>query len=196
LNHESKAHQLGLFDFYSFHIWPLEASGDPGPPRILCLSLSHPILVMASTSARSVLVLAKHRLPARTHSLASRRLLSVTPATSSPAPLAESHKSKAPSPAPVAPATSATPKANAGTTKPALDAHKESWFTGALRSSPLAMGIFLRAVRVLGYGTPQQIAARRTLALYEVLCSGRVEEEAKFWTEREYQILPSIQYVR
>lgn len=51
------------------------------------------------------------------------------------------------------------------------------------------MGAFLRIARLLGYGSPQQIAARRTLALYEVTCSGRAEEEAEFWREREFLYL-------
>jgi cytochrome b pre-mRNA-processing protein 3 len=53
----------------------------------------------------------------------------------------------------------------------------------------MAMSVFLRFLSLFGYGRPEQIAVRRMLALYEVLCAGRAEEDAAFWRDSEYIIL-------
>ena len=47
----------------------------------------------------------------------------------------------------------------------------------------MAMRAFLKVFGALGYGSSKQIAARRALALYEQLCSGRADEDSVFWAE-------------
>jgi hypothetical protein len=121
-----------------------------------------------TTATRTLLRLSTHRVPLQAARLPSR-LLHVTPALSAPA------SSSTPPPPP-------TPKAKAK----ALDQHSPTWLTGVVQKSPLAMGAFLRVLRLLGYGSTKQIAVRRTAALYEVICAGRAEEEGEFWREREY----------
>lgn len=48
----------------------------------------------------------------------------------------------------------------------------------------------------MGYGSSRQIAARRALALYEQLCTGRAEEDRQFWAEgvHDFFVLPSYMY--
>lgn len=58
-----------------------------------------------------------------------------------------------------------------------------SWLTHKLKQSPMAMRAFLKVFGALGYGSSKQIAARRALALYEQLCSGRADEDSAFWAE-------------
>ena len=54
----------------------------------------------------------------------------------------------------------------------------------------MAMRVFLKVFGGLGYGSSKQIAARRALALYEQLCSGRADEDNAFWAEGMYAIPP------
>jgi cytochrome b pre-mRNA-processing protein 3 len=87
-----------------------------------------------------------------------------------------------------------TPKPTPGPLKP-YQHEKEptrepSWLTHKLKQSPVAMRAFLKVFGVLGYGSPKQIAARRALALYEQLCSGRADEDSTFWTEGMCAIRP------
>jgi hypothetical protein len=55
------------------------------------------------------------------------------------------------------------------------------------------MRTFLRVFGAMGYGSSRQIAARRALALYEQLCTGRAEEDRQFWAEGvdDFFVLPS-----
>jgi cytochrome b pre-mRNA-processing protein 3 len=86
------------------------------------------------------------------------------------------------------------PKPTPGPTKPyeheKAPKHEPSWLTRKLRQSPIAMRAFLRVFGALGYGSARQIAARRALGLYEQLCSGRAEEDRRFWAEGAHDFLP------
>ena len=53
----------------------------------------------------------------------------------------------------------------------------------------MAMQVFLKVFGALGYGSSRQIAARRALALYEQLCTGRAEEDSAFWAKGMRAIL-------
>jgi len=55
----------------------------------------------------------------------------------------------------------------------------------------MAMRAFLKVFGALGYRSSKQIAARRALALYEQLCSGRADEDSAFWAECMFAIPPS-----
>jgi hypothetical protein len=56
----------------------------------------------------------------------------------------------------------------------------------------MAMQAFLKIFGALGYGSSRQIAARRALALYEHLCTGRAEEDSAFWAKGMRAILPLL----
>jgi hypothetical protein len=97
---------------------------------------------------------------------------------------------------PYASAPAPTPKPTPGPSKP-YQHEKESmrepsWLTRRLKQSPMAMGAFLKVFGALGYGSSKQIAARRALALYEQLCSGRADEDSAFWAEGMYAIPPLL----
>ncbi|KAF8486757.1 hypothetical protein F5888DRAFT_1760218 [Russula emetica] len=88
---------------------------------------------------------------------------------------------------PYAPAPAPTSKPTPGPSNP-YQHEKEptrepSWLTRKLKQSPMAMRAFLKVFGALGYGSSKQIAARRALALYEQLCSGRADEDSAFWAE-------------
>ncbi|KAG2155268.1 uncharacterized protein EDB93DRAFT_1239181 [Suillus bovinus] len=69
---------------------------------------------------------------------------------------------------------------------------EQSWLTTKVKSSPILFSIFLSVARVLGYGSPQQFANRRTLLLYNTLCATRADETSEFWKE-EYALPPTFQ---
>lgn len=79
------------------------------------------------------------------------------------------------------------PKPTPGPTKPYQHekglTREPSWLTRKLKQSPTAMRAFLKVFGALGYGSSRQIAARRALALYDQLCTGRAEEDSAFWTK-------------
>ncbi|KAI6018367.1 hypothetical protein EDC04DRAFT_3118582 [Pisolithus marmoratus] len=58
---------------------------------------------------------------------------------------------------------------------------QQSWLTQKVKSNPVLYNIFLGLARTLGYGSPQQLANRRALHLYNHLCAKRADEEAEFW---------------
>ena|SRR6266849_6337347 len=95
---------------------------------------------------------------------------------------------------PYASAPTPTPKPTPGPSKP-YQHEKEptrqpSWLTRKLKQSPMAMRAFLKVFGALGYRSSKQIAARRALALYEQLCSGRADEDSAFWAEGMCAIPP------
>jgi hypothetical protein len=56
-----------------------------------------------------------------------------------------------------------------------------NWLTQTVRSSPLATKWLLSMGNLLGYNSAKQVAARRSLLIYENICVPRADEEAKFW---------------
>lgn len=54
------------------------------------------------------------------------------------------------------------------------------------------MNVFMRFSRLLGYGSPKQLAARRALALYRGVCVNKADEEQKFW-QLECDLPPTFQ---
>jgi cytochrome b pre-mRNA-processing protein 3 len=89
-----------------------------------------------------------------------------------------------------------TPKPTPGPSKPYQhekeSTREPSWLTRKLKQSPTAMRAFLKVFSALGYGSSKQIAARRALALYEQLCSGRADEDSAFWAEGMCAIPPFL----
>lgn len=62
-----------------------------------------------------------------------------------------------------------------------MPSRQQSWLTQKVKSSPVLHTIFLGVAHALGYGSPQQLANRRALHLYNYLCATRVDEDAEFW---------------
>lgn len=60
---------------------------------------------------------------------------------------------------------------------------QRSWLTEKIRESPAATKFFVGLATLLGYNSPKQIAARRSLALYEQVCVPKADEEQHFWQE-------------
>jgi hypothetical protein len=79
------------------------------------------------------------------------------------------------------------PKPTPGPTKPyqheKAQLPEQSWLTRKLKQSPVAMRVFLKVFGALGYGSSRQVAARRSLALYQQLCAGRTDEDSEFWAK-------------
>jgi hypothetical protein len=60
---------------------------------------------------------------------------------------------------------------------------RRSWLTEKVRASPAARSFFLGLATVLGYNSRKQVAARRSLALYERVCVVKADEEREFWIQ-------------
>jgi hypothetical protein len=58
---------------------------------------------------------------------------------------------------------------------------RPSWLTRQVKQSPWAVNLFLNLSSVLGYGSAKQVAGRRTLAMYEQICSRKAEVDRHFW---------------
>ena len=73
------------------------------------------------------------------------------------------------------------PKAQSDTTPP----RQQNWLTRQVKSSPTALKYFLKVARLMGYISPQQIAARRALYIYREICAVKADEDSEFWTRGE-----------
>ncbi|KAL4066468.1 hypothetical protein V8B97DRAFT_1980105 [Scleroderma yunnanense] len=85
---------------------------------------------------------------------------------------------------------SSTPSSNNAGTQASI--RQQSWLTQAVKSNPVLYTIFLRVARALGYGSPQQLANRRALHLYNHLCATRADRDAEFW-KNECALPPTFQ---
>lgn len=63
---------------------------------------------------------------------------------------------------------------------------QKTWLTRKLEGSPIALSALRGLGRILGYGSPEQIAGRRTFVLYKQLCAVRPDEESAFWQNGEW----------
>jgi cytochrome b pre-mRNA-processing protein 3 len=64
-------------------------------------------------------------------------------------------------------------------------AQQPSWLTRQIESSPAAKNAFLGIAKVLGYGSPKQLAARRAFVLYEKIAAMKPDEDKAFWLNGE-----------
>ncbi|KDQ54851.1 hypothetical protein JAAARDRAFT_181526 [Jaapia argillacea MUCL 33604] len=85
-----------------------------------------------------------------------------------------------------------SPKEPAKTSPLATIPRQQSWLTKTVKGSPLAMSVFLQFIRLLGYDSPKQSAARRANVLYQRLCTVRADEERDFW-QHECDLPPTFQ---
>ncbi|KDQ27996.1 hypothetical protein PLEOSDRAFT_1065310 [Pleurotus ostreatus PC15] len=69
---------------------------------------------------------------------------------------------------------------------------QKAWLTRKLQGSPAALSVLRGLGRILGYGSPEQIAGRRTFVLYKQLCAVRPDEESAFW-QNDCYLPPTFQ---
>lgn len=60
---------------------------------------------------------------------------------------------------------------------------QKNWLTRRVESSPLSKKVFLAFTNLLGYGSPKQIAGRRTFAIYEKIAAIKPDEDREFWQQ-------------
>ncbi|KAK0187201.1 hypothetical protein F5146DRAFT_985266 [Armillaria mellea] len=70
--------------------------------------------------------------------------------------------------------------------------HEKSWLTRKVESSPTARWWFMKFVNLLGYGSPKQLAGRRTFPLYAKLCAAAPDAEMTFW-HQDCDLPPTFQ---
>ncbi|KAK0218757.1 hypothetical protein IW262DRAFT_1317584 [Armillaria fumosa] len=70
--------------------------------------------------------------------------------------------------------------------------HQKSWLTRKVESSPTTRWWFMKFVNLLGYGTPKQLAGRRTFPLYARLCAAAPDAEMTFW-HQDCDLPPTFQ---
>ncbi|KZT22134.1 hypothetical protein NEOLEDRAFT_1138481 [Neolentinus lepideus HHB14362 ss-1] len=87
---------------------------------------------------------------------------------------------------------SAVPSKSKSSSKQPASPREQAWLTKYLKEHPAAMSMFMGLSRLLGYGSPKQLAARRVMALYQQLCATRADEEMKFW-QQECDLPPTFQ---
>ncbi|KIJ08770.1 hypothetical protein PAXINDRAFT_88382 [Paxillus involutus ATCC 200175] len=88
--------------------------------------------------------------------------------------------------------SSAPPPTQTSALPPKTPVQEQSWLTQRVKSNPALYSLFLGVARVLGYGSPQQFANRRTLHMYNTLCANRADQEAEFW-KKECALPPTFQ---
>lgn len=64
---------------------------------------------------------------------------------------------------------------------PNASGKEQSWLTHKVKANPVLYAVFLGFARALGYGSPKQLANRRALHMYNILCAARADQEADFW---------------
>ncbi|KAI0683296.1 hypothetical protein BC835DRAFT_1296409 [Cytidiella melzeri] len=69
---------------------------------------------------------------------------------------------------------------------------QRSWLTEKVRASPTAKKFFLGLAVLLGYNSTKQVAARRSLAMYEKLCVVKADQEREFW-QQQCRLPPTFQ---
>ncbi|KAF7984428.1 hypothetical protein HWV62_14494 [Athelia sp. TMB] len=57
----------------------------------------------------------------------------------------------------------------------------DSWLTRKINASPKFKAGFIKFANVMGYGSPLQVAGRRSFNLYKHLCVPRADDENVFW---------------
>lgn len=62
----------------------------------------------------------------------------------------------------------------------------KSWLTRKVESSPVAKKWFLTLTSFLGYGSPKQLAGRRSFVLYENIVATAPDQDPAFWQKGIY----------
>jgi cytochrome b pre-mRNA-processing protein 3 len=69
--------------------------------------------------------------------------------------------------------------------KPSNHAPKKSWLTRKVEESPIWRSLFFQLTNLVGYGSPKQLAGRRSFLLYEKICAVKPDEDRAFWQDGE-----------
>ncbi|KAF8637987.1 hypothetical protein AX16_010619 [Volvariella volvacea WC 439] len=101
-------------------------------------------------------------------------------------------ESTAPAPTTTGESLSSEPTKQAASDGVKIPERPKSWLTRKVESSPAAMKWFLGFTNALGYGSPKQIAGRRSFAMYEQICAIRPDEERLFW-QQDCSLPPTFQ---
>jgi hypothetical protein len=62
---------------------------------------------------------------------------------------------------------------------------KRSWLTRKVEESPMWRASFFKLTRLIGYGSPKQLAGRRSFILYDKVCAVKPDEDRAFWQDGE-----------
>jgi cytochrome b pre-mRNA-processing protein 3 len=62
---------------------------------------------------------------------------------------------------------------------------KRSWLTRKVEESPVWRAFFFKLTDILGYGSPKQMAGRRSFVLYDKVCAAKPDEDREFWQDGE-----------
>jgi cytochrome b pre-mRNA-processing protein 3 len=60
---------------------------------------------------------------------------------------------------------------------------KKSWLTRKVEESPIWRAVFFQFTNLFGYGSPKQLAGRRSFVLYEKICAVKPDEDRAFWQD-------------
>ena len=72
--------------------------------------------------------------------------------------------------------------------KPSNHAPKKSWLTRKVEESPMWRALFFQFTNLIGYGSPKQLAGRRSFVLYDEICAVKPDEDRAFWQDGEFAL--------
>ena len=72
--------------------------------------------------------------------------------------------------------------------KPSIHEPKKSWLTRKVEESPMWRALFFQITNLVGYGSPKQLAGRRSFLLYENICAVKPDEDRAFWQDGEFYL--------
>ena len=64
-------------------------------------------------------------------------------------------------------------------------APKRSWLTRKVEESSMWRALFFQFTNLVGYGSPKQLAGRRSFILYDKICAAKPDEDRAFWQDGE-----------
>lgn len=73
------------------------------------------------------------------------------------------------------------------------DTPKKSWLTRKVEDSPMWRAMFFQITNLVGYGSPKQLAGRRSFLLYENICAVKPDEDRTFWQDGEFTISTTVE---
>lgn len=60
---------------------------------------------------------------------------------------------------------------------------KRSWLTRKVEESSMWRALFFQFTNMIGYGSPKQMAGRRSFILYDKICAVKPDEDRAFWQD-------------
>ena len=62
---------------------------------------------------------------------------------------------------------------------------KRSWLTRKVEESLMWRTLFFKITDLIGYGSPKQMAGRRSFILYDKVCAVKPDDDRAFWQDGE-----------